>query len=231
VLIPRRVRRAVWRLTRWPPIGGVSVGDLGRLEPASQDDGAARGTPIDRYYIERFLSANAGAVRGRVLELGGGGYAARFGDDSVERWETVEPEPGAGESISSVLTGAYDCILAPQVLHRAFDVAATVRALHRALAPGGVLLATAPGIARHPVGAPDEEAAYWSLTILSARRVFTEVFGADAARVDAAGNVLAAAALLHGLAAEDLSASRLELRHRDFEVVVTVRATRREAAG
>jgi SAM-dependent methyltransferase len=229
--VRQALKTVVRRLTRWPPIGGVSVGDLGRLAPATEDDGAARGTPIDRYYVQRFLAANAGAVRGRVLELGSGGYAAWLGGDAVERLQTLGLEAGGKDTLSSGLTGTYDCILAPQVIHRSFDVTATVRALHRALAPGGVLLATAPGIARHPFRGPDAGAPYWSLTTLSARPAFAEVFGIDSVRVEAAGNVLAAAALLHGLAAEDLSSSRLELRHSDFEVIVTVRAVRRGVGG
>ena len=37
--------------------------------PMSDSWGFERGTPVDRYYIERFLERNADAIRGDVLEI------------------------------------------------------------------------------------------------------------------------------------------------------------------
>ena len=48
----------------------MRLGDLGAVEPISDDFGFDRGTPIDRFYIERFLRDNAAAIAGRVLEVG-----------------------------------------------------------------------------------------------------------------------------------------------------------------
>ena len=48
----------------------VDFGSLRRLDPVSADFGYERGRPVDRYYIERFLSTRAYAIRGRVLEFG-----------------------------------------------------------------------------------------------------------------------------------------------------------------
>ena len=42
------------------------------------------------------------------------------------------------------------------------------------------------------------------------------------------GNVLAATAMLHGLAAEEVGETKLDLRDRDFEVVIGVTARRPE---
>ena len=42
----------------------------------------------------------------------------------------------------------FDCVLVTQVLPFIFDVRAAFRTAHRILAPGGVLLATTPGICR-----------------------------------------------------------------------------------
>src|SRR3954466_14293166 len=78
---PRRVirdsiRRARGRLA-------MSVGGLGTSVPLSTEFGFDRGTPIDRYYIEAFLAANAGDVRGRVLEIGDDSYSRQFGADRI----------------------------------------------------------------------------------------------------------------------------------------------------
>jgi glycosyltransferase involved in cell wall biosynthesis len=53
-----------------PPPGRVSFGDFSRIAPISQDFGFDRGTPIDRHYVEDFLTRNSGDIKGRVLEVG-----------------------------------------------------------------------------------------------------------------------------------------------------------------
>jgi hypothetical protein len=67
---------------------------------------------------------------------------------------------------------------------------------------------------------------YWRFTTLSARRLFEAAFPPECVSVEAHGNVLAAAALLYGLAAEDLRTKELETDDPDYEVVITVRAVR-----
>ena len=57
-------RRRLRRLTRPAPLRG-----LRRLAPVSDKWGHDRGTPVDRWYIERFLERQAGDIRGRVLSL------------------------------------------------------------------------------------------------------------------------------------------------------------------
>ena len=73
-LVPATARRSVMRwlrmLTQRPRVGSVDFGDLRRLKPISNHWGFDRGTPIDRFYIDQFMSAQAQAVRGRVLEVG-----------------------------------------------------------------------------------------------------------------------------------------------------------------
>src|SRR3990170_7811785 len=50
--------------------GRVRFGDLRGVEPISREFGFDRGLPVDRHYIERFLSAHSSDIRGRVLEIG-----------------------------------------------------------------------------------------------------------------------------------------------------------------
>jgi len=45
----------------------VDWGGLRQMEPVSRQFGYDRGTPVDRYYIERFLRLNSSAVFGRFL--------------------------------------------------------------------------------------------------------------------------------------------------------------------
>src|SRR5712672_2396530 len=47
--------------------------------------GAARGRPIDRAYIELFLQQHRGDIRGDVLEIGDNRYTLRFGEGRVRK--------------------------------------------------------------------------------------------------------------------------------------------------
>ena len=87
-LLPFKLRRWLRLQQRrhqllWPRIGSVNFGQLRRLTPISSKFGMDRGLPIDRYYIEAFLEAHAGDIRGRVLELGDDDYTRRYGRERV----------------------------------------------------------------------------------------------------------------------------------------------------
>ena len=70
---------------------------------------------------------------------------------------------------------------------------------------------------------------YWNFTTLSARRLFEESFPATTVMVKAYGNVLAAVALLHGLASQELQHEELDHHDPDYEVLITVRAVKDKA--
>jgi hypothetical protein len=76
------------------------------------------------------------------------------------------------------------------------------------------------------VGPETAHETYWSFTTLAAQRLFEEAFPAAKLAIEPCGNVLAATAALHGLAAEELRPR--ELAHRDpaFAVVIGVRAVK-----
>jgi SAM-dependent methyltransferase len=98
-----------------------------------------------------------------------------------------------------------------------------VREIHRALRPDGVVLLTVPGIS--PIDRGEwRDSWYWSLTEVSARRLFNNVFGADHVEVETQGNVFAATAFLHGLALEEVPRGKLSTKDFAFPVIVSVRA-------
>jgi SAM-dependent methyltransferase len=119
---------------------------------------------------------------------------------------------------------AFDCIVCVQTLHVIFDVRGALAELHRALRPGGMLLATAPGITRSCLPDRDHWGDWWRFTSLSFDRLLREAFPGGRVHVEAYGNVLAAVSFLQGLAADELRAHELGVRDPDFEVVLTARA-------
>jgi SAM-dependent methyltransferase len=227
----RPVRRAFadWRRRRPPRLG-----DLRRVTPIDPNWGFERGTPIDRVYIERFLESHAGDIHGRVLEIAAPDYTRRFGR-VVERVDILMATAGNPQAtIVADLTDAphivdssFDCAIITQTLQFIYDVRAALGTLHRILTPGGVLLATVPGITK--ISPPEDEVfgEWWHLTSRSLRRLGEEVFGPGNVEVQAFGNVLTAAGFLYGLAASDLRPQELEARDPLYEVTIGLRGVKR----
>jgi len=211
---------------------------LTRLEPVSRTFGFERGKPVDRWYIERFLAAHAADVRGHVLEVAESTYTEWYGGDDVQRGDVLHAAPGnpVATIVGDLTTGkgipadTFDCFVMTQTLPFIYEVADAVRGAHRLLKPGGVVLATVPGMSQVSREDQRDWGDWWRFTSQGARRVFAEAFGEDAVEVQAHGNVLAACAFLYGLAAEDLSEAQLAHRDPDYELLTTVRAVKRPRA-
>jgi glycosyltransferase involved in cell wall biosynthesis len=232
-LLPRHLgeRLVLPGRDRVPPVGRVRVGDLRRVTPISQSFGFDRGLPVDRYYIERFLVRNASEIVGRVLEVGDDEYTRRFGGSRVTCSDVLHVAAGnpratfVGDVTDPRILpdNAFNCIIFTQTLQLIYDVRAAVVQLHRALAPGGVLLVTAPGISQIDRGEWGKTW-FWSFTPAAMERLFGDVFGPDAVMVKRYGNVFAATTFLQGLAVEELDTSDLDPVDRAYPVIVSVRA-------
>jgi SAM-dependent methyltransferase len=205
-----------------------------RLSPISRTFGLDRGQCIDRFYIERFLASHARDIRGAVLEIGDDGYARRFGRDHLVTCDVLHVEAGhPGATIVADLahadgmaSDAFDCIIVTQTLQFIYGVQAAVETLHRLLKPGGVLLATVPGISQISRFDMDRWGEYWRFTTLSTRRLLEDVFPPANVSVEAQGNVLAAVAFLHGLAAEELRLDELDYHDADYQLLIAARAVK-----
>lgn len=232
-----RLRR---RLLGIPPPGSVNFGDLRRLEPISRHYGADRGgRPIDRHYIERFLARNSADVRGSVLEAGDDDYTRRYGGGAVSRRDILNvtadnPRATIVADLAhapQIPDASFDCVILTQVLYLIYDARSAVRTVHRILKPGGVLLLTVPGITQVPHGTVWAHTWYWAFTDVSVRRMLGEEFGDARVTVESGGNVLAATAFLHGLAAEELAPEELDACDPDYPIVVTARAQKSTGGG
>lgn len=234
-------RRRLRAIARWVlnhirgraarPVGRVNLGDLARTRPISSAFGFDRGTPIDRHYIAEFLSANAQAIHGRVLEVGEDLYSKRFGS-GITRQDVLHVRDHPGATIvgdlcdPSVLpTGEFDCIILTQTLHLIYDMPGAVRGLAAALRPEGTLLVTVPGVSSIDRGEWGSDWC-WGLTRRSASRLFGDVFGVGNIEVKSHGNVYAATCFLHGLAVEEVDSGWLDRRDESYPVIVAVKAIR-----
>jgi SAM-dependent methyltransferase len=235
-LVPQGFRRRLRAHRRRSSVRTPDMGDLRRTEPFSRDWGFDRGRPLDRYYIDRFLAAHAADIHGRTLEVADRGYTDRFGT-GVDVADVLHAEVGNPQATivgdladeTSLPSDAFDCFVCTQTLQSIYDAPAAVRSIHRILKPGGVALATVPGISQ--ILHPDFErwGDYWRFTTLAIERLFTDAGFAEAdLEVRAHGNVLAASAFLYGLASRELTPAELDVDDAaNYQLVITVRAVKR----
>jgi SAM-dependent methyltransferase len=204
--------------------------------PLSTQFGWDRGTPVDRYYLEKFFRAQGALIRGRVLEVGDSRYSRQFSAGEVSSFQVLshaaQGDPGAtivGDltDAATLPENAFDCFICAQTFQYTFEIQKAVQGAYRLLKPGGVLLATVPGISqicRHDAQRYGE---FWRFTTESMTRLFGQVFDGGVA-VESFGNVLAATAFLQGYAQEDLAQlSLLDHNDSDYQLIVTVVARKK----
>ena len=167
-----------------------------------------------------------------MLEIAEPTYTQWYGGDRVTRSDvlhrtgvpeaTVVGDLTTGEGIPD---GAFDCFIATQTLHVIWDVAAAVRGIRQALAPGGVALVTVPGMSQTSTEDRRDWGDWWRFTLMGAERLFAEAFGGpEHVEARAHGNPYVASAFLYGHAAQELDPAALEQDDPDYEFLITVRA-------
>lgn len=211
----------------------VRTGDLDRLTPFSTAFGYDRGGPIDRFYIESFLQREAGAIGGKVLEIGDATYTFRFGKEQVKQSDVLHVNPlHPGVTLTGDLAQApqipddtFDCIILTQTLHLIYHYQDAIKTCYRILKPGGTLLLTVPGIT--PIDHGEwEKNWYWSFTRQSLHKIMTAVFPEEQVTVESFGNVFIATAFLFGMGLPEVEPAQLHHNDPHYPVIITIRATK-----
>jgi len=203
--------------------------DLDAMGPVSRIFGEDRGTPIDRYYIDKFFRQQTHLINGTVLEIADSHYSKKFGS-KISTFEVLhinDDNPKAtiiGDLTlpSSLPSNRIDCFICTQTFNFIFNFQDAIRGTYQVLKPGGHLLATISGpcqVSRYDM---DRWGDYWRFTTLSTRKVFVAVFGEGNVVVDYYGNCLAAVSLLRGIAAEEIDSEKLDVKDPDYQVTITV---------
>jgi SAM-dependent methyltransferase len=227
--LPYGVRRVVPGVDPQYAPGTVRWGSLRRTAPLSRAWGYDRGTPIDRVYIEQFLSAHANDVRGACLEVLNADYTHRFGGRHVTGSDVLDINPAntaatiiadLGEP-DSLPAQRFDCVIFTQTLHLIPDMHIAMANVWRALSPGGVLLLTVPALGRHEARKGFDHDR-WRVTKTGLEWLFGALPDAHA-DITAYGNVLSCVAFLYGLASEELRPEELQLHDREFPLIIGAR--------
>jgi len=208
--------------------------DFESVYPVSDYFGDDRGTPVDRFYIDGFIAANRGLIKGRVLEVAEDTYSRKFGHD-VRSFDVLHYEAGTpGATLigdlstpSTLPEGRFDCFICTQTIHVIYNYMDAIRGAAQLLAPGGTLLCTLSGIAQISRYDMDRWGDYWRFTTLSAKRSFGEVFGETQVTVDYGGNCYAAINFLRGIALEELDKGKLTIKDPNYPIVISIIATKK----
>ncbi|MGI8521306.1 MAG: class I SAM-dependent methyltransferase [Actinomycetota bacterium] len=234
--LPPAMRGRIWEATgKDRPPGTVRWGDLRRISPIARDWGYGRGQPIDRVYIEHFLSSCASDIHGACLEVLNADYTERFGGARVSRKDVLDINPANTSAtlvadlneMDSLPSQRFDCIILTQTLHLIPDMRIALMNVWRALQPGGVLLVTVPALGRHD-SRPGFDHDRWRLTPSGLGSLLGELPDTRTSIVTY-GNVLSCSAFLYGLAASELRAEELRVLDPEFPLIVAGHARRVEA--
>lgn len=211
----------------------VIFNDLSTIRPIGTHFGRGRGTPIDRYYIEKFLKLNRHLIKGCVLEVGESTYSKKYGNN-VNKYDvlhTTSANPTAtiiGDltDITTIPKDHADCFICTQTYQAIYDVSKAIEGSYYLLKPGGTLLATVPGIGQISESDMNNWGDYWRFTSAAVARLFASVFGNNY-KIYVYGNVLAAIALLQGISLEDLpSSALLDIGDPVYQVTIGIRAAK-----
>ena len=218
-------RRWFERLLRFGP------DDLRRTSPLHPAYGYHRGTPIDRHYIERFLTGEHQSIRGDALEISEDRYISRLGGARLRSATTFQLEgEGPGRLVGDLTRpealpdGRFDCFVCTQTLNVIYDVHSAVRGCQRLLKPGGTLLLAVAGTTHLSRYDADRWGDHWRFTEQSLAKLLAPHF--STVQVRSYGNVLAATSMLHGIVCEELTAAELDVHDPDYPVTVCAVAQR-----
>jgi SAM-dependent methyltransferase len=193
--------------------------------PYDRHFGFARGTPVGRYYVEKFLRENAHYVKGHCLEFGDSRYKSFF--PAAERYEVLDLTPGKGVDYAcdihdpvGVPEATFDSVICTQVFEHLAWPEKAAAVLFRLLKPGGVLLLTAPFLSQVH-GVPSD---FRRFTPDCLAMILKEA-GFVVESVDFGGNSNVGLGSLLGMVQEDFSRAELERKDPVYPYNVLIRAT------
>jgi SAM-dependent methyltransferase len=197
--------------------------------PLSGDYGFERGKPVNRRYIESFLSEYQSDVHGSVLEVGGSRYSEALGGDRVaeltvvdidttNRGATLIADLAATESLNR---DSYDCIFLIETLHLLPEPGICLENCWRALRPHGTLLITVPALKRLSPSHPETD--YWRFTPAGLEALMTRHWPAPFS-IRAYGNLFACIAFLLAHVVEECDDNDLDVPDPRFPLTVAAHA-------
>jgi len=213
------------------------------LNPVSSIYGLDRGTPIDRYYINNFITKNSQLIKGKILEVGDDRYSQNFKnsilsvdvltkdiDENIKKNLDTRSNYFFGdfEQDLNLKNNYYDCLILTQVFQCIYKIETAIKNAFKTLKSGGSCLITLPGINQNSAYDADRYGDYWRFTIQSAKKIF-EVIESEIKdiEVNSYGNVLVASNFLYGLSYEEIKKKNLTFKDLNYPIIITIKITKK----
>ena len=199
----------------------------------SREFGFDRGKPVDRWYIERFLAQHRADVRGAVLEVAESTYTQWYGDGDVTSSDVLHHAGNEESTVVGDLTTGAGLPSGPTTASSArrrcpSSTTSTRRSagIARVLKPGGVVLATVPGMSQVSREDKRDWGDWWRFTSQG------DANGSSARPTTTSRSRRTATCSRprrSSTRTRPRSSTEQELAHRDpeYELLITVRATSR----
>jgi SAM-dependent methyltransferase len=206
------------------PIGAIDFGDFKRQQPFCPQFGNLRGSPVDRYYLEKFIEEIRSEVKGITLEIGGNeANQEQYKFSNAKFYLTMDLQGedldivGDAHDPQAVDEASLDTVVLFNVLEHCERPWQVVDNIYRWLKPDGQVFCMVPNAQRvHRV--PQD---YW--------RIFPDalnsLFGRFPRRkLYVYGNPLTTLAAYYGIAAEEFSREELDYYHENYPVANCIHA-------
>lgn len=206
-----------------PAKGSIDWGDLKKTVPICQAFGLTRGTPVDRYYLGKFIQEVETQISGNILEIGGTPKDKDFyqvNPGNYYRILNIEAGPGVDivgdvHDPSLVEPESLDSVIIFNVLEHCYEPWIAVENIYKWLKPGGKCFAMVPSAIRvhaTPVDywRPLPDAFSWIFKHYSQQKLYVY------------GNPITVIASYHGIAVEELTTEELDAVHSDYPVATCI---------
>ncbi len=202
-----------------PTPGSLDWGDLRRIAPICNSFGFTRGTPIDRYYLDRFIGEIRFQVTGKVLEVGGVVQNRElYQFDRVTEYQTLDIAARSGVTLVGDVHDAaiiepesLDAVVLFNVLEHCHNPWMVVQNIYHWLKMEGKCFCMVPNAQRLHNFPQD----YWRPLPDGIRQLFQNF---SQQNLSVYGNPLTVVASFLGIAAEELSPQELDDFHPDYPV-------------
>lgn len=200
-----------------------------RIEPVNRNFGWNRGTPIDRFYINDFISLYANFIAGDTLEVGELRYSCFLDKTKIRKMsaliygknEVSTSEISADLTNISTFAGAkYDAFLCFQTYNFIYDYKKAIATSYSIINKNGYLFGSVGCISKISNYDNDNWGDYWRFTELSISLELKEI-GFEIVVIKSYGNLLSAKSFLDGVVVEDFSnLELLKINDSDFPIVI-----------
>jgi hypothetical protein len=216
------LRRARARGLSLPVIRQLRSLQFRRMQPLGS--GRQVGTPVVRYYWDRFLRQHQADIRGVALEIGTTATLRQYGGEAVIQAEALDLAAHSPE-ITWVADLAradhlpcerYDCFINQFTTHLIFDIEAALYHAVRILKPGGVLLINFPCVDYYfprglDMGTGEPLFMYWWYTPIQVENLLRRAgLAGEDYTLTIYGNLFTRIAYQLNIPAEELSREELE---------------------